>query len=116
MYCMRYFDSVEEIQKAVLATGIAVLYCLFASGQELVFDNYSIENGTNGQNNCVYRFQNVSSGVDALVKIKKRSASNIVLTDIDVDDFGWKKAFQPQLGPRDGLVSGNTGWWMDFEI
>ncbi len=113
---MKYFDSVDELQKAVLATGIAVLFCLFTSGQGLVFNNYSIESGTNGLNNCVYRFHNVSSGVDALVKIKKRSSSNIVLTDIDVDDFGWKKAFQPQLGPRDGLVSGNTSWWMDFEI
>jgi hypothetical protein len=107
---------VDELQKAVLATGIALLFCLFTNGQGLVFDSYTVESGTAGANNCVYRFKNVSTGVDALVKIKKRSASNIVLLDIDVDDFGWKKAFQPQIGPRDGLVSGNTSWWMDFEI
>lgn len=113
---MRSFFSVDELQKAVLATGIAVLFCLFTNGQGLVFDNYVIESGTTGANNCVYRFKNVSGGVDALVKITKRSSSNIILQDIDVDDFGWKKAFQPQVGPRDGLVSGNTSWWMDFEI
>ncbi|HUR09756.1 MAG TPA: T9SS type A sorting domain-containing protein [Flavitalea sp.] len=113
---MKSFDSVDDLQKAALATAIALLLFLSSNAQGLVFNNYVLESGTAGNNNCVYRFKLVSAGVDALVKIKQRSAPNIIVEDIDVSDFGWDKAFQPRIGPSGGLVSGNTNWWMDFEI
>ena len=114
---MRSFFSVDELQKAVLATGIAVLFFLFTNGQKgLEFNNYTVHSGVPGANHCVYRFISVAKGVDALVKIKKRSAENIVLENIDVNYTGYVHAFQPRIGPTGGIVNGKSEWWMDFEI
>ena len=114
---MRSFNSVDELQKAVLATGIAVLFFLFTNGQKgLEFNNHVIHSGVPGENHCVYRFISVSKGIDALVKIKKRSAENILLENIDVNYTGYTHAFQPRIGPAGGSVNDKSEWWMDFEI
>lgn len=82
---------------------------------ELVFQNPVLVSGTAGQNGAVYKFSNVATGVDATVKIVNRSSSSVKLTNIDVAEMGWKKAFQPQLGIA-GNVPANQDWWMDFEM
>jgi hypothetical protein len=82
---------------------------------EMIFQNPVLVSGTAGQNGAIYKFSNVATGIDARVKIVSRSASNVVLTNIDVANMGWTKAFQPQLGIP-GNVAPNQEWWMEFEI
>lgn len=82
---------------------------------ELVFQNPVLTSGTAGQDGATYKFSNVATGIDATVKIKSRSGSSVVLTNIDVSNLGWTKAFQPQLGIP-GNVAANQDWWMDFEM
>jgi hypothetical protein len=96
-----------------------VIFLAFSSTaicQELVFKNPVLISGTAGQPNAVYRFSNVNPTVDALVKVKKRSASNVIIQDIDVANLGWNKAFQPQIGISGGIVSGVKDWWIEFEF
>jgi hypothetical protein len=82
---------------------------------ELVFQNPTLVSGTAGQDGAVYKFSNVASGIDARVKIVGRSSSSVVLTNIDDNNLGWKKAFQPILGIP-GVVPANQNWWMEFEM
>lgn len=104
-------------------TALAVLFflsapCFAQSGatvSELVFQNPVLVAGTAGQDGAVYKFSNVAAGIDATVTVAGRSGNAVVLTNIDVDDMGWHKAFQPQLGIP-GNVPGNQDWWMDFEM
>jgi len=99
------------------ACAIVLLVCpSITFCQELIFTNPALVSGTAGNDNAVYRFSNVTASVDALVKVKRRSASDIIIKDIDVSEFGWNKAFQPQIGPASGLVSGTKDWWVEFEM
>lgn len=82
---------------------------------ELVFKNPVLVSGTAGKDGAVYKFSNVAAGIDATVKIAARSSSSVTLTDIDVTETGWNKAFQPQLGIK-GNVPCYQNWWMDFEM
>lgn len=82
---------------------------------ELVFQNPTLVAGVAGQDGAIYKFSNVASGIDAKVKIRKRSSSAVTLKEIDVSDMGWTKAFQPQLGIA-GYVPANQNWWMEFEM
>ncbi|HEY0039397.1 MAG TPA: T9SS type A sorting domain-containing protein [Flavisolibacter sp.] len=82
---------------------------------ELVFQNPVLTSGTAGQDGAIYKFSNVAAGIDATVKIKARSGASVKLTNIDVAEMGWTKAFQPQLGIQ-GNVPANQDWWMDFEM
>lgn len=98
---------------------LAIAFCICiagqASSQELVFQNSSLLSGTNGQNGAIYRFPNVTSGVDALLEIKGRSGADVVLEGIDVTETGWSKALQPKLGVQ-GNITGIKNWWMEFEL
>lgn len=82
---------------------------------ELVFQNPVLVSGVAGQDGAVYRFNNVATDFDATVKITRRSGSAVVLTNIDVSNMGWNKAFQPQLGIP-GNVAPGQNWWMEFEM
>lgn len=106
-----------ELKLVPLLLVLAVSICtsIQTFSQELVFKNPELDEGTAGQNGAVYRFPNVIAGVDALVEIKGRSSSSVVLESIDVPDEGWSKAFQPKLG-RQGNLLGILDWWMEFEI
>lgn len=104
-----------KIVRMVLLAIVMFFTGFRAFSQELVFQNPVLVAGTAGQNGAEYRFSGVINGVDAVVTIKGRSGSNVVLQNIDVNDMGWSKAFQPQLG-RTGNITGVADWWMDFEI
>lgn len=82
---------------------------------ELVFQNPVLISGVAGQDGAVYRFSNVAIYIDATIKIRRRSSSAVVLTNIDVSNMGWNKAFQPQLGIP-GSVAPGQNWWMEFEL
>jgi hypothetical protein len=84
---------------------------------ELVFDNAVLESGVAGEDGAKYRFSNVASGIDAVVEIKGRSSSSVILTSIDTSGagMGYIKAFQPVLGIP-GTAPSNTTWSMDFRM
>jgi hypothetical protein len=82
---------------------------------ELVFQNPELVSGVAGEDGAVYKFSNVAAEIDATVKVRARSASNVVLTNIDVANMGWTKALQPQFGIQ-GNVLANQDWWMDFDV
>lgn len=111
---MKRFINVLSMLIAFTATTVA------QSGSnnfipELVFQNPVLLSGTAGQDGAIYKFANVATGIDATVKIIGRSSTSVKLTNIDVAEMGWKKAFQPQLGIA-GNVPANKDWWMDFEM
>lgn len=101
--------------QVLLLAAVMCFTSIQSFSQELIFQNPVLASGTAGQNGAIYRFPGVISGVDALIKIKDRSSAAVILQDIDVDEIGWNKAFQPQLG-RTGNVIGIADWWMDFEL
>src|SRR5689334_23274441 len=106
---------VNPIKKvAVLAA--ALLISLAGFSQELIFKNPTLASaaGTDGQDNAIYRFKNVTTNVDALVTINGRSSSQVKLVSIDLPGQGWDKAFQPQVTYGDGKTpNGITEWWME---
>lgn len=107
----------NAFKKAALALA-AFLLLYTASAQTslaLVFRNPVLEQGIAGDDGAVYRFGNITDGVDGLLKIKKRSDAAVVLEDIDVAGIGWEQALQPRLGVS-GSVRGNSVWWMQFEL
>lgn len=83
---------------------------------EFVFTNPTLVSGTAGADGAVYRFPSVDATLDALVTIKGRSASRVGLSNIDLSNTGFTKAFQPQIDYNNGNVSGAQSWWMEFEI
>jgi hypothetical protein len=97
---------------------LAMASVVTSRSQELVFKNSSLEPGSPsaGSNGAVYRFPNVMSNVDALVKINGRSSPLVTLTNIDVTSSGYDKAFQPQVSYNGGTVSSAASWWMEFGI
>ena len=84
---------------------------------ELVFNNPVLINGSSCQDGAIYRFSNVTTGanaLDAIVEVKGRSASDVILQCIDSSGVGWTKAFQPTIGIPN--VGANREWWVDFEM
>ncbi len=76
----------------------------------LSFENATLIEGSALSLNAVYRFPNVTSGLDALVKITSLN-NNAVLTEIDGTALGVASALQPSL---DSFP--NTDSSVDFEI
>jgi hypothetical protein len=81
---------------------------------ELVFMNPVLVSGQANSEGAIYRFKNVTTGIDAEIKLRKFSRKDIVMTNIDLPGLGWEKAFQPQFGLA-GYVNPNQHWYIDFE-
>src|SRR5688500_4215871 len=81
---------------------------------EFIFRNPVLESGTALKDGAKYRFANAAKDIDAMVEIKRRSGSNVVINNIDLTSFGWDKAFQPELGIP-GTVAPYQNWWVEFE-
>jgi Secretion system C-terminal sorting domain len=108
-----YYLKVLFVSAALLFSAIS----MSVFGQtELVFKQPTLVSGIEGKNGAIYRFSNVSVNMDALVTIKGRSSSAVVLDNIDVDYYGWDKSFQPRLGCEGGSVTGKAKWWMEFQV
>jgi hypothetical protein len=105
---------------AVLFVSVFTSTALAQSGNnnfipELIFQNPVLIAGEAGMDGAIYMFNNVATGIDATVTVKGRSSGSVTLTNIDVANMGFTKAFQPQLGIA-GNVPANQDWWMDFEM
>ncbi|HEX2533396.1 MAG TPA: T9SS type A sorting domain-containing protein [Chitinophagaceae bacterium] len=79
---------------------------------EMVFRAPKLVSGTAGKQGAVYRFANVSSGIDVLLTLKTFSSPSITLANLDRSDLGWDKAFQPEFGMTN--VKANDNWYIDF--
>ena len=118
----KYFSTQKQIMKQKSLPFYLFIFLLLVVpsiyGQaipELIFRNPVLESGTALQNGAKYRFKNAAAGVDAMVEIKQRSASNVEVRNIDLTSFGWDNAFQPELGIS-GTVAPYQEWWVEFEI
>jgi hypothetical protein len=101
----------------------ACMLTVFTNAQGLIphlsFRNPVLVSGTDKADNAVYRFSNVTNGVDALLKINGRSSANVVLSDIDINNTGYDSAFQPLVNYTNGsnIKSGVvTDWYMEFQV
>jgi hypothetical protein len=95
---------------------------------ELVFTNPQLVTGpgyqTAGSDGAMYVFQNVTSGVDALVVVNGRSSSYVSLSTIDlagpiqdpVNGTGYDNAWQPKVSCNGGNAGPNQSWWMEFQV
>lgn len=81
---------------------------------QLVFQSPTLESGSAGADGAVYRFSNVTTGIDVLVTIVGRSSGNVSLSNIDVTSTGSANAFQPQISYSGN--NANQNWYMDFSI
>jgi len=81
--------------------------------QGLIFKDPVLVSGTDKSDGATYRFPNVADKVDALLTISGRSSSKVKLSNIDLTNTGWDKAFQPQISYNG---DGPADWWMDFDI
>lgn len=96
---------------------LALLLVPKAKAQELVFKNSSLYSGSPGQDGTIYKFPSVTPNVNAMVKIVSRSHSQVKLLNIDLTSSGFDRAFQPQVTWNNNTTpSGNTEWWMEFEV
>ncbi|MDB5206277.1 MAG: hypothetical protein JWR72_1352 [Flavisolibacter sp.] len=86
-----------------------------APAPELSFTSPVLVKGNDKKQGAVYRFSNIAPGVDAEIKLKKFSRSDIVMNSIDNSALGWNKAFQPEFGLA-GVVAPNQNWYIDFEM
>jgi hypothetical protein len=82
---------------------------------ELVFQNPVLVSGTDKSEGSAYLFKNVASGIDALLEVKKISDKSTIIKTLDLTQYGWNKAFQPEIG-REGNVNPNQNWWIRFRL
>ena len=82
---------------------------------ELVFQSPVLVSGTDKKEGATYRFNNVASGIDALLEISKISDTLTIVNNLDVTQYGWNKAFQPEIG-RSGSAGTNQNWWVLFHL
>jgi hypothetical protein len=88
-----------------------------SQAQGLEFRNGKRISGNDGEDGTVYKFAGVTKDVDGYIRINGRSHSGVKLTNIDLDNTGWDKAFQPQIEYRNRSAYGSQkDWWMEFEI
>ena len=86
-----------------------------AAAPELVFRNPTLVQGQANKQGAIYRFTNVTTGIDAEMKLVKFSRPDIVMQNVDLSSMGWDKAFQPQFG-LPGNVAPFQNWYIDFEV
>ncbi len=118
---MKTFVSPKQnCQKLVLLFSFTVCSVLAQAqaqtAPELKFENSTLFSGTAGQNGAVYRFPDVNATMDALVKINGRSSASVSITNIDISNEGFGKAFQPRIRYGSGSVNSAITWWAEFEI
>lgn len=107
----------DFFSKAILTIAACFLYLLMQAqtAPELVFTNPVLKSGTANTEGAVYRFSNVTAGVDAELKLKKFSRNDLTMLDVDLASLGWDKALQPQFG-LGGVVPPYQNWYIDFEL
>ncbi|HVG41701.1 MAG TPA: T9SS type A sorting domain-containing protein [Chitinophagaceae bacterium] len=99
----------------LIMAGVVSLTSQAQSTPELVFKNPVLKSGTANKQGAIYRFSEVTPGVDAEVKLKTFSRPDLTMLDVDLAALGWDKALQPQFG-LGGVVPPYQNWFVDFEV
>jgi type IX secretion system substrate protein len=118
---MKQLNSKICKQVTLITIMITVSFFSFAQGliPHLAFRNPVLVSGNDKAVGAIYRFSNVTTGVDALLKINGTSSSDVVLNDLDITSTGYDSAFQPliNLNNSNKINSGvKTDWYMEFQI
>lgn len=92
------YNSASSTSEDVTVTS-STRVCRGSNISLLSFQSPTIESGTALQVNTVYRFSNVSPGIDALVKVDSFN-NGASLSAIDGTANGSPSAFQPELSPN----------------
>ncbi len=82
---------------------------------ELIFKNPVLISGTDKRLGATYRFSNVNTSTDAILTIASASEEGQLINNLDMTDYGWDKAFQPEIG-KSGNVPANQDWWVRFNL
>jgi hypothetical protein len=113
----------KQISRQIMLGLLLIPISFLSISQTLIphlsFRNPVLVSGTDKADGAVYRFSNVTTGVDALLKINGRSSVNVELNDIDITSTGYDSAFQPLINYTNGnsVKSGvTTDWYMEFQI
>ncbi len=116
---MKTFVHYLPLKKSLFVVGSCIFFIVaFAQNgpaPELVFMNPVLKSGQDKKEGAVYRFSNITNGVDGELKLKKFSSASIVMNTVDNSALGWNKALQPEFGLL-GLVQPNMNWYIDFEL
>jgi hypothetical protein len=101
---------------------LALVFSLTSQAQtspELIFRDPVLVSGTANQQGALYRFSNVGTqngqSIDAELRLRRFSRTDIVMLDVDLASLGWVNALQPQFGLA-GIVPANQNWYIDFEL
>ncbi|MBI5856470.1 MAG: T9SS type A sorting domain-containing protein [Sphingobacteriales bacterium] len=100
----------------VVLFAVITISVMNVNAQEYQFKNSSLEYGSSGADNAIYRFPSIDATHDALVTIKGRSSVLVTLSNFDLTSSGFDKAFQPRVSYNNGSVSSASSWWIEFEI
>lgn len=109
-------QSLKKYILLLLFIALAALSFATGGGGKLNFKNSHLVSGQAKQDGAVYRFPDVDTDFDALVKIKARSSALVYLVNLDMSNKGFDKAWQPQVGYNNNSAPGAADWWMDFEM
>jgi len=121
---MKQTVPLRQLLQSFFFINLFMAACIYSQAQpvngnqptpELVFKNATLYAGLDGKDGAIYRFANVTTGIDALVTITRRSDPSVKLAAIDMPGSGWTKAFQPQLGFNGNVAPWKT-WWMEFQM
>jgi hypothetical protein len=119
LYPNNFLSSFKHTCLTVASLTLGFCASAQTSAPELVFNNYKLSTGKKGEDKAVYTFSNVTTGVDAQVKINGRSSADVILNDIDISSTGYDNAFQPLVDYKpSGNISANTvsDWYMEFQV
>ena len=101
----------------VFALFVQLLLLVFSFSVSAQRPDYDFSNGTltSGQNrrvNSTYRYNNVKTGVDAIVRITALTGG-VTLNEVDGNGSGFREAFQPVIqvpGHSSGYAEFNINW------
>lgn len=108
-------QSVWTIVFAAITTFAAISINAQCYRPQLSFKNASLHSGTAGQANAVYRFPQVTTGVDAFVTLVQRFGG-ASLSEIDNTSQGYSDAWQPVVsGPTANGSFSYIRWRIEFK-
>lgn len=88
-----------------------------SSTSPLTFINSTVISGTAGSVDAVYKFQNVTSGVDAHVRLSaKYNGATVSNVDIPSSTTGYDPAFQPNISIANGTSGSPKTSYVEWEI
>ena len=98
---------------------LAIILVAFATKSQttypkLKFNQPQLYSGTNGTVGATYKFTNVTTGVDAYIKIEE-IVNGAVLINIDDSTLGYYDAWQPTVGGPGTYGSSYIKWDVEFK-